>query len=509
MTDRSPSTRAARAGGLGLLARAAVLALLAGLVSPALAQTVTWEAMPGVRRLPTDPDRITALTFLRGEGPAAADPAADSLVVFSFNGGAFLYNPSGAAGAAGSNGEWGAWYPLCSGPGCNSFDGGLVTTAGTIVAGSQAGATAVARGTARGRTWQTYVHGENRAAPFVEPGLPGMAGPDGTPTILAGTTGFDGYTYRTDGDGAPGTWTGSGLAGGKVEAFGVVPPSPSMPDGRVLAAVWNGITYSDDGGLTYTLSSAFGQAAYIAYSFAFLPVAGHPYGGHVYAGIENVGLYPEARAEVHRSDDGGATWALARRFTAAELSLPVASGTDVSEVTLYATADGVLWAGVGQSTGASNPARTALVRSVDGGATWMAADAGYRNVQGWGYRVNEFAVSRTGVLYAATDRGVWRTTTAVVAEEAPPSKTPEVGLSVRPNPASGRVEVVVTLAEAGAVRVAVFDAQGREVAVAFDGALAAGERAVPVETGAWPAGVYIVRVSGGAGEASAQLIVAR
>gem|GEM_PF-1430282 len=478
-------------------ARGLLLPCAVGLVmlcAAASAQPVTWEVMPGVRRLPSDPDKIVALDFLRGEGAQADDPSADTLVVFSFNGGAFLYNPSGAAGAAGDNGEWGAWHLLCSISSCTSPDDGLITAAGTFVMGSQSGPTGIARGTDRGRTWVLRVDGYN-AAPFIEPRLPGLVGPDGTPTILAGTTSFIGGTFRSDGDGAPGTWTGSGLAGGSIEALGVVPPSAMLPTGRILAGVWNGVTYSDDGGQTYTPSSAYGQAAYIAYSFTFVPDDGHPYGGVAFAGLENVGLYPAARAEIHRSDDGGATWALVHRFTAAELEIPVPEGTDVSQVTLYATADGTVWAGVGQSTGASNPARSTILRSVDGGHTWVQADAGYRNVHGWGYRVNQFRLSRTGVLYAATDRGVWRTTAAVVVGEAPPSSL-GLSLSVSPNPSRGLITLSLTSRETQRVRVVVTDVTGREVAAVEAWATPEGS-SVSVDASRWASGVYVARASVG------------
>jgi hypothetical protein len=150
------------------------------------------------------------------------------------------------------------------------------------------------------------------------------------------------------------------------------------------------------------------------------------------------------------------------------------------------------------------------MRSTDGGATWSRADEGFRDGSNRGYAVNEFALSRTGVLYAATERGVWRTTTAVVAGEAGADEAAgEVGVSVHPNPAGGRVEVVVTLAESGPVRVVVLDALGREVALVLRGDVPAGERAFNVDTSSWPAGVYVVRATAGASVASARLVVAR
>lgn len=82
--------------------RSVLFSVLTALLAPStLAQPVTWEKLPHVTRLPTDPERVTALDFLYGEGAAADDPAADSLVVFGSYG-VFLYNPSGAAG---DNGE--------------------------------------------------------------------------------------------------------------------------------------------------------------------------------------------------------------------------------------------------------------------------------------------------------------------------------------------------------------------------------------------------------------------
>lgn len=96
--------------------------------------------------------------------------------------------------------------------------------------------------------------------------------------------------------------------------------------------------------------------------------------------------------------------------------------------------------------------------------------------------------------------------TAFVGAEAPSAAAPSV-LRVSPNPARG--PVAVTVAAAQPVRVAVFDALGREVAV-----LAGGETAGPevllLDVAAWPAGVYVVRAVRAAGTvASARFVVAR
>ena len=79
----------------------------------------------------------------------------------------------------------------------------------------------------------------------------------------------------------------------------------------------------------------------------------------------------------------------------------------------------------------------------------------------------------------------------------------------RPNPARGRIEIALSLAEAGPVRIVVIDVLGREVTVALDGAAAQGETVVGVETGAWPAGVYVVRATAGTSVTSTRLVVAR
>ena len=123
-------------------------------------------------------------------------------------------------------------------------------------------------------------------------------------------------------------------------------------------------------------------------------------------------------------------------------------------------------------------------------------------------------MGRDGRLYAASRPGVWRTAEPLaVAAEAVPAGASPLDVSVRPNPAGGRVEVVLSLSEARDVRVAIVDALGREVAVVIDGPVGAGERVVGFETASWPAGVYVVRATAGRGGgtrvATARLVVVR
>ncbi|MEM8602040.1 MAG: T9SS type A sorting domain-containing protein, partial [Bacteroidota bacterium] len=76
---------------------------------------------------------------------------------------------------------------------------------------------------------------------------------------------------------------------------------------------------------------------------------------------------------------------------------------------------------------------------------------------------------------------------------------PEAGEAFRlgapyPNPAAGSATVPVVLTERAAVRVAVFDVLGREVAVLADGPLGAGEHAFALDATDLPSGVYLVRI---------------
>ena len=69
------------------------------------------------------------------------------------------------------------------------------------------------------------------------------------------------------------------------------------------------------------------------------------------------------------------------------------------------------------------------------------------------------------------------------------------GFSAFPNPTTGRVTVAFTVEAAGAVRLSVVDALGREVAVLAEGAVEAGAHRAELDGSGWPAGVYLVRLA--------------
>ena len=87
---------------------------------------------------------------------------------------------------------------------------------------------------------------------------------------------------------------------------------------------------------------------------------------------------------------------------------------------------------------------------------------------------------------------------------------PELALSAPwPNPSRGGAAVAFTLADAGAVRLSVLDALGREVAVLADGDLPAGGHERRLRAGALAAGLYAVRLVTGTDDRVRRLTVVR
>ncbi|WP_420454474.1 choice-of-anchor D domain-containing protein [Rubrivirga sp.] len=107
----------------------------------------------------------------------------------------------------------------------------------------------------------------------------------------------------------------------------------------------------------------------------------------------------------------------------------------------------------------------------------------------------------------ATDRFVLRIGTGLASAEA---GVAEVALeAVAPNPSSGSARVSFAVPEAGAVRVAVYDVRGREVAVLVDGTMAAGRHEAVLSSGSLAAGVYVVRLEAGGQVLTRQAVVVR
>ena len=85
----------------------------------------------------------------------------------------------------------------------------------------------------------------------------------------------------------------------------------------------------------------------------------------------------------------------------------------------------------------------------------------------------------------------------------------DLTLVAAPNPAVGRAEVSFGVAAAADVRVAVYDALGREVAVLAEGSYGVGRYDVAFEAGSLPSGVYVVRAVVGSEAQTTRVTVVR
>ena len=398
--------------------------------------------------------------------------------------------------------------------------GGLPRADTVLAAGGN-----VSRSTNGGATWTT-VETNARGVLYLIPAGHAFSG-----RILVGETGA-----RSDDRGA--TWTRTtsepvmefydfislppaDLLPGSRSGRAVAAP-PDWPAGRIIATGAQGVQMSDDGGDVYVPTSYFAFSNHVQQVELIRRPDGHPLG----PGPRLVALRNGAPTGVatYTSDDGGATWQ---------------RGVDLSEP----PDGGVRW-GLGQGLhalserGETDPGaggralavlgRGHLYQTTDGAETWtvvgrapeMLADPANSEYGS----VNSTEIGPDGRLYVGGSRlgganpgWAFRTVAPVVAVEPPPDSAPGsmpgIALTVRPNPAGGRVEVVLELAEASDVHVVILDALGREVAVVLDGAAPHGEHVVGMDTASWPAGVYVVRAtaagSGGAQTATARLVVAQ
>ena len=100
--------------------------------------------------------------------------------------------------------------------------------------------------------------------------------------------------------------------------------------------------------------------------------------------------------------------------------------------------------------------------------------------------------------------------TAAATASGPDAEAALTVGAVYPNPTAGAARITVEVDAAQPVRVSVYDALGREVAVAFDAPMTPGdERIVTLGADALAPGVYVVRVQGETFAESRQLVVAR
>jgi len=334
-----------------------------------------------------------------------------------------------------------------------------------------------------------------------DPGGEALAlGPTGM--LLVG--GFDApFVHRSLDRGA--TWAPAAFdpPGGAAltHTFLALPPSPERPGGVALAGTWYGVAVSEDGGRTFRPSSLWSALDYAVHEMA--AVEGPGGGRRVLAGgFRNAQPYGRA----WRSADDGATWGGETAFR------------DIDDGgSRFQSVQGLV--SLGGPSALLILGRGAVYRTDDGGGSWMVVGRTPMPDPTMEY-VGTALVGPDGRLYvgltrigASTVNGgrVFRTSEPVVSAE--PSPMPEgsgLMLRVEPNPSSGAVALVLTLGAAEArVRVVVYDSLGREVAVAHEGALAAGEHRLPLNTRGLAPGAYVARVTAGDRTATVRLALTR
>lgn len=192
-----------------------------------------------------------------------------------------------------------------------------------------------------------------------------------------------------------------------------------------------------------------------------------------YASVEQLSGATGVDAIVLKTVDGGQTWT--------EIRVP--GGESLQGI-------GFVTPEVGWASGRGRTSRT-----TDGGLTWaQLPPTGQPGGQLDG-DINRFRFY-DGVAYAAGHKIYRLDTRGFTAGED--GAEGDEGLTVlAPNPARGPVRIGYRVAAAGAVRVDVFDVQGRRVATLVDGPSAPGDHVATWVPAGVAAGLYVVRMRAG------------
>ena len=147
--------------------------------------------------------------------------------------------------------------------------------------------------------------------------------------------------------------------------------------------------------------------------------------------------------------------------------------------------------------------------SRDGGGTWESFNAGLPEA----VMVSDLKVSpmdRT-LRVATHGNGMWKRPLEAAPVATEPGATPDgFGLErVAPNPVRDAATVAYRLPRAEAVRLALYDAQGRRLAVLAEGTRPAGRHTARLDAGRLPAGSYLVRLEAGGQAVTQRVTVVR
>ena len=352
--------------------------------------------------------------------------------------------------------------------------------------------------------------------------------------------------WSTDG-GA--TWSEVHDDGGYI--FEEVPPTSGLPadlrPGHLLAAGLEGVARSADRGATWARLPGLPDNAF-AHAMLLLP-PGHPHAGRLLAGTRRFGVFVGAPGEggalaLERTAESD-PWTTGGRAVEHLAALPadgpyagriLATGfynQQADRRAFYSDDGGETWAEsasrlpepadgipgdaflavVGPGSAFAVGGRGIIYRTDDGGGSWRVV--GRAPVTESGMTVRELVVGPEGRLYVglslAGPARAWvvRTAETVVASAATPPAAPDLSLAVEPNPSTRQTAARWRQASAGAARVSVFDARGREVLVVSEGHCPSGEHRVEVDASGLAPGAYLVRVVTPGGTASGRLSVVR
>jgi photosystem II stability/assembly factor-like uncharacterized protein len=336
----------------------------------------------------------------------------------------------------------------------------LVTTGGSV-----------RRTTDGGETWAT-VHD---------------AGLDGLTEIWPGgllVTGTISGAARSTDRGA--TWTNATFDTPSSTNF--VTAALALDAGRVGAGGANGVTLSTDFASTFRPTALWQDLRYLIQAFASVA---KPTGGFrvLAAGVDQTQPF----VRIWSSDDAGVTWST---------GVPLPDGAGGPEALLALGGFSAL-AVLGGGT---------VHLSEDGGSTWQLV--GQTPVDSTVTRLAGATLGPDGRLYVGLVQAgpgqAWVYRTAGVVVGAEPRAAEEgagLRLEVRPNPSTGAVVIGVTLPAASAVRAAVYDVHGRELARFIDGHVGAGRHDFTLTRSGLSSGTYVLRVETPAGTASQRFTV--